>query len=67
MKVFITIEIEKEDLGKGMVSEEAYTHLMKTIEMLRLEGIPVQYKDTNLPRRKGWVKGTELDNIEKTS
>lgn len=64
MKVFITIEIEKEDVGKMIVSEETYTHLMKSIDMLRKEGIPVQYKDTNLPRRKGWVKASELDNIE---
>ena len=52
MKLFITIEIEKDDIGKRIVSEEAYTHLYKTMDMFREEGVPVQYKETNLPRKQ---------------
>jgi hypothetical protein len=50
MKVFITVEVEEGDLGKGIMSEKTYIHMMKTISLIRKEGIPVQYKDTNIPR-----------------
>jgi len=52
MKVFITVEIEKKDIGKKIMSEKAYMALMKAIELIRKEDIPVQYKDTNIPRFK---------------
>jgi len=50
MKVFITLELEGEDDLRKEMPKEAYHRLMDTVDMLRKEGIPVQYKETNLPR-----------------
>ena len=65
MKVFITLELEgKEELVKEM-SQEAYQRIMETVDMLRKEGIPVQYKETNLPRyRPSFRVLGDLDKIE---
>ncbi len=52
VKVFITIELEGEEVLNNVVPIEAYRRLMDTVDMLRLESIPVQYKETNLPRYK---------------
>ena len=50
MKVFITLELEDGDVLSEEMPKEAYQRLMDTVDMLRKEGIPVQYKETNLPR-----------------
>ena len=50
MKVFITLELEGEEVLNEEMPKEAYQRLMDTVDMLRKEGIPTQYKETNLPR-----------------
>lgn len=50
MKVFITVELEGVEALYEVMPKEAYKRLMDTVDMLRKEGIPVQYKETNLPR-----------------
>lgn len=50
MKVFITVELEGDTLLQDKMTKEVYWRLMDTVDMLRKEGIPTQYKETNLPR-----------------
>ena len=66
MKVFITLELEGVEVLSKEMPKEAYQRLMDTVDMLRKEGIPVQYKETNLPRyRPNFRRLSELENIEK--
>ena len=51
MKIFITVEVEKLDYtAKGGMSEKTFMLMQKFITAARKENIPVQYKDTDLPR-----------------
>lgn len=68
VKVFITVELEGEEILQDKMPREAYLRLFDTVDMFRKEGIPVQYKETNLPRYKPrFIRAselTEIDNIE---
>jgi len=67
IKVFITVEVEKKDIENpdiGM-SKANYLSMMDLINELRKQGIPVQYKETDIPRRSGFKPASELINIEK--
>ena len=62
MKVFVTLEREDGDDKKTV----DYI-LGKCVELERNlyeHGIKTQMKITSLPRRTGWTKASELDNIE---
>ena len=63
IKVFITVEVEKHDIKEGGMSQEGFIKLMDLVDFLRLEGIPVQYKSTSIPRRSKFVRA--LTDIEK--
>ncbi len=65
MKVFITLELEGAEVLSKEMPKEAYQRLMETVDMLRKEGIPVQYKETNLPRyRPNFRILGDLDKIK---
>lgn len=59
-KVFITVEKDDEKLNEKMVIEAC----LKLDELMRINLIPCQLKITSLPRRKGFVRASEIDNIE---
>ena len=61
MKVFITLELEGEEVLSNVMPEEAHKRLMHTVDMLRKEGVPVQYKETNLPRYRPSFRIQGLD------
>jgi hypothetical protein len=58
MKVYITVEVEKGDIedDKQGMSRKNYQSLQDVIHNLRLDGIHVQYKETDIPR---WKRASE--------
>jgi hypothetical protein len=57
MKVFITCEVEKKDLENGGMSDKTYKKMMSLIDDIRSEDIPVQFKETDIPR---WKRASDV-------
>ncbi len=49
MKVFMTIEVTKDDIENPKMSEECYNKMRDFIDACMLEEIPIQIKETNFP------------------
>lgn len=59
-KIFITVEKDDNKLNERMVVEAC----IKLDELMRINNVPCQLKITSLPRRKDFVKASELHQIE---
>ena len=70
IKIFITVDMKSEDVdidpeSKEVIPNEELLYLLDVVHIAISKDVPSQLKITNLPpRRSGFIKASELNNIE---
>ncbi len=66
MKIYITIEVTKDDIENPKMSEKCYDKMRDFIDKCMLEEIPIQIKETNFPppRRQYPIEFTKASDLD---